>query len=103
MLALFDAPSAQGHAEILMPAIGDCLEKAKIEFADLDLLVLTIGPGSFTGIRTAVAAARGLALASGLPVFPLTVNEAIAATRGLESPFAVIREGRRQRYFVQCF
>ena len=46
--------------------------------ADLDLVAVTVGPGSFTGIRAALALAHGLALAAGVPVIGVTVGEALA-------------------------
>src|ERR1044072_336336 len=53
---------ARGHAEALMPMIAEVMEEARLNFAALDLIAATTGPGSFTGVRIAIAAARGLAL-----------------------------------------
>lgn len=66
---------ARGHAEALMPMIGALMAEAGLAFAELDALAVTVGPGTFTGIRIGVAAARGLALAAGKPVVPLTTLE----------------------------
>ena len=57
-----------GHAERLMPMIAEVMQEAGLAFGDLERIAVTIGPGTFTGVRGGVAAARGLALASGLPV-----------------------------------
>jgi tRNA threonylcarbamoyl adenosine modification protein YeaZ len=54
-----------GHAEALMPMIGRVVSEAGIAVADIDRIVVTRGPGTFTGVRTGIAAARGLALATG--------------------------------------
>ncbi len=74
---------ATGHAEALMPMIAGVLEEAGCTAADLQAIAVTIGPGTFTGTRLGVAAARGLALATGLPVYTAT-SLAIIARAGLE-------------------
>lgn len=68
----------RGHAETLVPMIVEVLADAGIGFADIDALAVTIGPGSFTGLRAGLAAARGLALARRLPVAGVTSLEAVA-------------------------
>jgi tRNA threonylcarbamoyladenosine biosynthesis protein TsaB len=72
-------PMTRGHAEALMPLIAAVMSAAGIEFSDLDRIAVTVGPGSFTGLRVGVAAARGIALASGKPAVGLTTLAAIAA------------------------
>lgn len=59
----------KGQAERLMGLLQDCLEDADLTWSDLDALAVGIGPGNFTGIRIAVSAARGLALALDIPVY----------------------------------
>jgi tRNA threonylcarbamoyl adenosine modification protein YeaZ len=68
----------RGHAERLMPMIEETLAGAKAVFADLDRIAVTIGPGSFTGVRVGIAAARGLALALDIPVVGVNTLEALA-------------------------
>ena len=58
----------RGHAEALMPLIGRVIKEAGIAFADLDRVAVTTGPGSFTGLRVGLSAARGIALAANKPV-----------------------------------
>ena len=62
----------RGQAERLMPMLADVMADAGLAFGDLERIAVTVGPGSFTGVRVGVAAARGLALASGLPVVGAT-------------------------------
>jgi tRNA threonylcarbamoyladenosine biosynthesis protein TsaB len=71
-------PMARGHAEALMPLIATVMSDARAEFAELDRIAVTVGPGSFTGLRVGVAAARGIGLAAGKPVVGLTTLSAIA-------------------------
>ena len=53
-----------GQAEVLMPEIKNLLAKERISFSDLNLVVVCIGPGSFTGVRSSISAARTFGLTS---------------------------------------
>jgi tRNA threonylcarbamoyladenosine biosynthesis protein TsaB len=70
----------RGHDSVLPVMARDCLRGAGIMAADLDLVAVTVGPGSFTGIRAGVALAQGIAVAVGRPVIGVTVGEALAAS-----------------------
>src|SRR5262249_17472075 len=67
-----------GHAERLMPMLAAGLEDAGIGFADVERIAVTEGPGTFTGVRTGIAAARALALATGRPAVGVGSLAAIA-------------------------
>ena len=58
----------RGHAEALMPLIARVMKASGIAFTSLDRVAVTKGPGSFTGLRVGLSAARGIALAAGKPV-----------------------------------
>jgi tRNA threonylcarbamoyl adenosine modification protein YeaZ len=68
------APSVQ--AEKLLVIIESVLEKAQMQYEDLDYLAVTVGPGSFTGIRIGLAAAKGILYASGVKGVAITNFEA---------------------------
>jgi tRNA threonylcarbamoyl adenosine modification protein YeaZ len=72
-------PMTRGHAESLMPLIARVMDYAEVEFAELDRVAVTIGPGSFTGLRVGIAAARGIALAAGKPAVGLSTLAAFGA------------------------
>ncbi len=72
-------PMQRGHAEALLPLIKRVMERASFAFADLDRIAVTTGPGSFTGLRVGISAARGLGLAAAKPVVGLTTLAAFAA------------------------
>ena len=69
----------RGHAEALMPLIRRVMDQAAIGFAALDRIAVTTGPGSFTGLRVGLSAARGIALAADKPVVGVTTLTAYAA------------------------
>jgi tRNA threonylcarbamoyladenosine biosynthesis protein TsaB len=75
----------RGHAEALMPLIARVVKEAGVTFAALDRIAVTTGPGSFTGLRVGLSAARGIALAAGKPVVGLTTLTAYAAAVVSES------------------
>lgn len=96
-----------GHAERLPRLIEAVLAAAGTALPALGGLAVTTGPGSFSGIRTGLAAARGLALATGLGAVPVTTLEALAAplvdADDAASPIAAIIDARRGQVFVQRF
>ena len=69
----------KGHAEAVMPLIARVMDASRCEFTDLDRIAVTVGPGSFTGLRVGISAARGIALATGKPALGLSTLSALAA------------------------
>jgi tRNA threonylcarbamoyladenosine biosynthesis protein TsaB len=92
----------RGHAEILMRLIEEAMAEARLTFTDLDRIAVTIGPGSFTGLRIGIAAARGLALVTGKPavgVGTLAVHaEHARLLHGRHPILAVLTAGRGELY-----
>ena len=94
-------PMAKGQAERLMPMLEEVLAEGGVGWRDLGALAVGVGPGNFTGIRIAVAAARGLALGLGIPAIGVTALE--AAAHGLPSPVTVVQDARRGIVYAQVF
>ena len=69
----------RGHAEAVMPLIARVMDQSEIEFAELDRIAVTTGPGSFTGLRVGISAARGIALAASKPAIGLSTLAGFAA------------------------
>ncbi len=105
VLASSFEPRTRGHAEALMPLLETVLAEAALSFADLDALAVTVGPGTFTGLRVGLAAARGLALARALPLIGVTTLEAIAEPAGAEADETSIAlfDARRDEVYMQAF
>ena len=95
------------HATELMPAVAEAMERAEVDWKDLDAIAVGVGPGTFTGLRIGIATARALATAAGLPLRRVSSLAALAA--GIDSlvrlplidarrgeVFAALYEGERE-------
>ncbi|GEO83637.1 MULTISPECIES: tRNA (adenosine(37)-N6)-threonylcarbamoyltransferase complex dimerization subunit type 1 TsaB [Alphaproteobacteria] len=94
----------RGHAEKLMATIDAALDAASIDLAAVDRIAVTVGPGSFTGIRVGVAAARGLALSLGIEavgISTLPVLAHMAADEG--APLLAAMDAKRGEIYLQRF
>ncbi len=89
----------KGQAERLLPLCEDLLGAAGLGWRDLTAVAVGTGPGNFTGVRIAVAAARGLALSLGVPAIGVTRLDALA--HGLPRPLMVVEDARRAEVYVQ--
>jgi tRNA threonylcarbamoyl adenosine modification protein YeaZ len=92
---------ATGQAERLFPALGELLAKAGVTYADLTRIAVTTGPGSFTGLRIGLSAARGLGLALNLPV--LGIPSLFALSLSATGPVAVLLDAKRGEAYFQTF
>ncbi len=90
-----------------MPMIEAVMAESGLDFADLDHIAVTVGPGTFTGVRIGLAAARGLGLAAGLPVIGLTTLETVAAGARAAvhhgEALLVALDARRGEVYCQAF
>jgi tRNA threonylcarbamoyladenosine biosynthesis protein TsaB len=75
-------PASSSHASSVLPGIDEVLRSVGLSTADLDLLAVTVGPGSFTGLRVGLSTAKGLALATGLPLVGVPTLVAYARAAG---------------------
>jgi tRNA threonylcarbamoyladenosine biosynthesis protein TsaB len=98
---------ARGHAEALMPMIEEVRRVAAVAYHELDLIAVTVGPGSFTGIRVGVAAARAIAIAAGKRAVGVTTLAAMAqrAVTAIDPPSRIVSiiDARRDEAYVQIF
>jgi tRNA threonylcarbamoyladenosine biosynthesis protein TsaB len=104
LVALESQPMKRGHAEALMPLIARVMKQAALAFTALDRIAVTTGPGSFTGLRVGLSAARGLALAAGKPVVGVTTLTAYAApvvSGNSAAPVISAIDARHDHVYVQ--
>ena len=96
---------SRGHAEALVPLVRELCASTGTDLSGVDLVAVTVGPGSFTGVRTGIAAARGFALATGAPAVGVSSLQAVAyAARQAGSPSVlVVLDTRRADFFAQLF
>jgi tRNA threonylcarbamoyl adenosine modification protein YeaZ len=98
VLAKRFAPGRPGLIETLPGLIQDCIAEAGIA---IEAVAVTIGPGSFTGLRTAISIAQGYAAGAGIPLLGVTVDEAFAmAFALLQRPLWVCIRARRDKIFI---
>jgi tRNA threonylcarbamoyl adenosine modification protein YeaZ len=83
-------PMARGHAEALLPLLERVVAHAEGGFAVLDRVAVTVGPGSFTGIRVGLSAARAIAMARRIPVAGVSTLAALAAPVILDGEAAIV-------------
>ncbi len=95
-------PMRRGHQERLAVMAEAVMAQARLAFSDLDRVGVTVGPGSFTGLRVGLAFAKGLGLALERPVVGVGVLEALAHGVG-EGFVAAVIDARRDQVYLQAF
>ena len=101
VLAHLSEEMTKGQAERLFPLLEGLLAQTGMVWRNLDVIGVGIGPGNFTGIRIAVAAARGLALSLGIPAVGVTATN--AAAHGLPRPCRIVLPLRADQVVWQDF
>ena len=106
IVAAISETIGRGHAERLMAMIDETLVLAGVTLADLGRIAVTVGPGSFTGIRVGIAAARGFALALGIPAIGISTLQVVAETHlsgGTGENVLAAIDAKRGEVFAQAF
>jgi tRNA threonylcarbamoyl adenosine modification protein YeaZ/ribosomal-protein-alanine acetyltransferase len=93
----------RGHAEALAPMIEQVMQEAAVSFSAIDRIVVTRGPGTFTGVRIGLAMARGLSLALGIPLIGIDTLTAIAANDAGDAPLLVAADARNGEVYAALF
>ena len=93
------------QADRLVELVDAVLRETGLDYPAVDLIAVNHGPGSFTGVRAGVAAARGLALAAARPVIAVNTLEVLAAALGPQTSGSIVAalEARRGQVYVQTF
>jgi len=106
ILASDSEPMLRGHAEALMPLIENLFDRLDMAPTAIDRVVVTTGPGSFTGLRVGISAARGVALAAGKPAIGVSTLQAYAAPHIADDPTApviAVIDARHNHVYLQTF
>ncbi len=94
----------RGHAEKLMATIDSALAAADLDLSDVERIAVTVGPGSFTGIRVGVAAARGLALSLGIEAVGVSTLATLANLADETGrPVLAAMDAKRDEIYLQRF
>jgi tRNA threonylcarbamoyladenosine biosynthesis protein TsaB len=94
----------RGHAEAIMPMVERVVRTSRVDFEDMERIVTTVGPGSFTGLRVGIAAARGFGLASDKPVVGVSTLDALTAPYVTETetvPIVGAIDARHNNFYLQ--
>jgi tRNA threonylcarbamoyladenosine biosynthesis protein TsaB len=92
-----------GHAEVLMPMIERVMTDAGLLFKDLTHVAVTTGPGSFTGMRIGIAAARAIGLTLGIPVIGVPTLKVMAHEIVSNQPVLIAVDARKDQVYAQLF
>lgn len=103
--ALAEINESGAHAERLMLLVEEVLQKAGLEFSQLDAIAVSEGPGSYTGLRIGVSTAKGLAFGLGKPLIGVNTLQALASAALLEGGELVIPvlDARRMEVYREVF
>jgi tRNA threonylcarbamoyladenosine biosynthesis protein TsaB len=93
----------RGHQERLAPMAAEVMDRAKLAFSDIGKIVVTVGPGSFTGLRVGLAFAKGLHLATGSPLAGIGALEGLATSADPDGQCAGVIDARRGMVYLQAF
>lgn len=89
------------QSEILVPAIDDILQKAGITAGDLDFSAITIGPGSFTGLRLGISALKAIELAYNVPIYGVSSLQVYSyAAKSLGFPVLCCIDANKDRFYA---
>jgi len=103
VLAARSEPMTRGHQERIAPLAKEIAAEAGIAFADLDRIAVTVGPGSFTGLRVGLSFAKGLAQALAIPCVGINSLEALAASSGASGFVAAALDAKMGQVYLQVF
>lgn len=91
------------HAQAILSLIEQILQKANLALTDIQDIAVSIGPGSFTGVRAGIATTQGLAYGLNIPVIPMGTLDLVALGTQPEGLVHVIMDARMQQFYVASF
>ncbi len=105
IVARFTRNDGLTHSETLLPGIRSLYEEAKLSFSDTDVIAVSRGPGSFTGLRIGISTVKGLAVADDIPCVGISTLEALAmnAVNSGKSTVCSLMDARRNEFYFALF
>lgn len=103
ILALVEGPSDRRHAEILPESVQEAMQISKVAFDQISAIAVSIGPGSFTGLRVGLGFAKGMAYGHDLPIVPVPTLLSLAYGLSHEKPLKGITHSHSKKIFYQEF
>lgn len=103
-LAVESIDMSRGHAEAIIPMVERVVRSSRVDFGDMERIVTTVGPGSFTGLRVGISAARGLGLACDKPVVGVSTLDALTAPYITDTetvPIVGAIDARHNNFYLQ--
>lgn len=103
-LAAESVDMARGHAEAIIPMVERVVRGSRVDFEDMERIVTTVGPGSFTGLRVGISAARGFGLACDKPVVGVSTLDALTAPYVTDTetvPIVGAIDARHNNFYLQ--
>jgi len=95
--------ASQQHSELLLPFVDQAMKQADLTVSELDRLAVSIGPGSFTGLRIGLSVAKGIAAGAEIPIVPVPTMDTIAynafRSNSVGTKVSVILPARRREYY----
>ncbi|MDL2287103.1 tRNA (adenosine(37)-N6)-threonylcarbamoyltransferase complex dimerization subunit type 1 TsaB [Eubacteriales bacterium OttesenSCG-928-G02] len=102
--SLFTLKNGLTHSENLLPMIDNVLKIFNINTDDLGLIAVSVGPGSFTGVRIGVSTVKGLAYSKNIPVAAVSTLDALALNnKGLNGIICPVMDARRNQFYNALF
>lgn len=101
--AVRSEPMTRGHQERIGVIAREVAVEAGVKFADLSRIAVTVGPGSFTGLRVGLSFAKGLATALSVPCVGINTLEALAASTDAAGLVAGVLDAKMGQVYLQVF
>lgn len=104
LLGEFTLNHPKTHSQKLMPMLESLMAALDLKVADLDAIAVTVGPGSFTGVRIGLATAKALAQPFNLPLIPVSSLKAVAqGFQGFSGYICPIMDARKNEIYAGCY
>lgn len=104
LLALYNVDNGLTHSELLLPMAENALSSLKLSPADIELFAVSVGPGSFTGVRIGAALVKGLAFGREVPCIGVSTLEALAENMfGTVGTVVAVMDARRAQVYTATF